>query len=302
MRVQEMFYLVNHALDEWVNPQFSEMSKNVFSCLNEQQIVNILEPLRPFPEINKQIEIIYSTDDTFGDDSVFIPSEKEKIDRAMGAIKANLLAMRSMCEALGVESNSVGFDVKLPPNITLPELSDFAKDLNSIFTQCPILRQAGEEIKLHGVDVGSIWMTFTIIGAGAAIGTYILKNIAAMVDHVVTIREHMAVCKQQEELARSAGLKNESLDTIVNANKQIMKSLINKATDELSKENQVTNSEDKERIRLSLGLLKEWIDKGMEIYSAIDAPQDVKAAFPPLEAQALPDFSLKKLIGREESE
>lgn len=309
MRVQEMFYLVNHALENWDDPTFVAHKNRsgeavAYSCANAPKLVELFEPLRPFSEINEQIEIIYSTHDTFykGSPGAFTPDEKNKICFAAQKIKSNLLTMRSMCEALGLEQDSSGFDIKLPPNMSLAELSECTKDLNNVFVQCPLLHNEQEEIKLRGVDVGSVWLTFTIVGATAATCFYVANNLAAMVDKIIAIREHMAVLKQQEELARQAGLKSDALQTIVDANKEITKSLVQSAAEELAAKNDITTPDDIEHIRGPLDMLRAWIDKGMEVYAAVDAPDEVKAAFPPLEMQALPNFETKELEAHKNSE
>lgn len=302
MRVREMFYLVNHALEAWVNPIATEQKGSggtivSYSCKNAPALVRLLEPLRPFPEIETQIEIIYSTHNTFykGVTGAFTPSEWNQVCSALQKIKSSLTTMQSMCAALGLDQNSLGFDIKLPPNISLAELSECSKDLNNIFAQCPLLHKDNEDIKLHGVDIGSIWLTFTVICAGSATGFYILKNLAAMVDEIIAIREHMAILKRQEEMARQAELKNEALQSVVSINKEITKSLMQNAAERLAAKNEITAPEDIECIRGTLDMLKEWVDKGMEVYAAIDTPSEIKAVFPPLERQALPKFEIKEL-------
>lgn len=301
MRVQEMAYLVNQAWETWVDPEFTERKVDgkvtSYLCKNAEQIVSLLEPLTPFSEINAQIGIIYKTHDTFykGAPGALTPQEKDRIVSAMHKIKSALLTMRSICDALGLEHDSFGFDVKLPPNITLAELSTCARDLDNVFKQCPLLHNDDEQIKLRGVDVGSMWLTFTIICTTAATTFYIVNNLAAIVDKIVAIREHMAVLKQQEELARQTELKTDTLQTIVEVNKAVSKSLIENVAKELAIESGITSPDDIEHIRGSIVMLKEWMDKGMEVYAAVDAPKEVKAAFPPLEAQALPDFKIKEL-------
>ena len=301
MRVHEMFYLVNTALETWVEPSFSERKVGSevvsYSCQNAGKIVSLLNPLMPFPIIKEHINTIYSTHDTFykGAPGALTKDEKNKIAVSMQKIKSILLTIQSMCEALGVELDSCGFDIKLPPNMALSELSECTKDLNHVFTQCPLLHSDDEQIQFRGVDVGSMWLTFAIIGAGSATAFYILKNIAAMVDSILVIRSHAAVCKQQEELVRQAKLKNDMLQTIVDANKQAIKTLTRKAAEELAAENNLTSNDDIAHIEGSLNKLKEWIDKGLEVYAAVDAPKEVKAVFSPLEMQSLPDFEVKGL-------
>ena len=305
MRVQEMFYLVNHALKDWVDPKFTERKSEgrvvAYNCINAAQLVSFLEPLRPFPEIRQQIDIIYSTHDTFykGVVGAFTPQEKDKIVASMKKIKSSLLTMQSMCEALGLESESSGFDIKLPPNVTLSELAECTKDLNIIFTQCPLLCNDDEQVKLRGVDVGSMWLTFTIVCAGAATAFYVINNLAAIVSKIKAIREQTAICKQQEELARQAKLKNDTIQTIVESNNAIIKNLTQNIAEDLAAENGITSPESIEHIRGTLDMLKGWIDKGMEVYAAIEAPTEIKAVFPSPEAQALPSFVTKKLEAHE---
>lgn len=306
MRVQEMYYLVNNALKTWVDPAYAATKSHSgdivsYSCKNAPALVELLEPLRPFPEIEEQIEIIYSTHDTFykGVVGPLTSGEWKKICSATQKIKSSLLTMKSTCEALDLELDSSGFDIKLPPNISLAELSECTKALNNVFLQCPLLHNGNEEIKLRGVDVGSMWLTFTIISVGSATFFYVVNNLAAMVDKIIVIREHLAVLKQQEELARQTGLKNEAFQSIVEANKAITKTLVRNAAEELAAKNDITTPDDIEHIRGSLDMLKEWMDKGMEVYAAVGAPKDVKSAFPLLEKQALPNFEAKKLEAHE---
>lgn len=301
MRTQEMFYIVNRALDYWIDPEFEEHRKNgsveSYSCKNASQVVLLLNMLAPFESIKSKIDKIYSINKTFysGKPGALTPQEQRDIESAMAQIKRELQTMRSTCEALGVERESSGFDIKLPPGMTLAELAECTKDLNNVFSQCPLFQNDNEEIRFHGVDVGSAWLTFTVVGAGVALTFYVINNLAAVVDRLMTIREHCAVCRQQEELARASKLKNELLESIVEANKAIIKQQMQTVAEELADKEQINNPEAIERIRGSMELLKKWLDRGMEVYAAIDAPSEVKSAFPPVERQSLPDTLVKAL-------
>lgn len=298
-----MFYIVNRALDHWIDPVFEEHKRNgsveSYSCKNASQIVSLLNTLTPFGTIKSQIDTIYSINKTFysGKPGALTPQEQRDIVSAMAQIKRELQTMRSTCEALGVERESSGFDIKLPPGMTLAELADCTKDLNNAFSQCPLFQSENEEIRFRGVDVGSAWLTFTVIGTGAALTFYIVNNLAAVVDKLMAIREHSAVCRQQEELARASKIKNDLMESIVTVNKSIIKQELQAAAEDLASEGQIQDPEAVEHIRGSMELLKKWLDRGMEVYAAIDAPSEVKAAFPPVERQSLPDTVVKALTG-----
>lgn len=81
-----------------------------------------------------------------------------------------------------------------------------------------------------------------------------------------------------------------------------MKDLTAKTAEELAQGKNITSPEDIERIRMSLDVLMDWSQRGMEIYAAIDSPEEIKAAFPSLETQALPNILTKELEPHKEEE
>lgn len=304
MRLQELYYLVRTAIHNWQDPLFeinqARQSGNNYKLKNAKQITDLLTPLLPIGGVGNVVESIFSTDETFykGTPAVFTEKEKEKILDLTANIRRSLNTIYGMCRTLGVSQNSNGFDIKLPPDITLDELADCTSDLRKAFSVCPLFQNEGEEIRFLGVDVGSAWLTFTVVSAGAALTCYILNNLAAVVDKLMVIREHNAVCRQQEELARASKLKNDLLEKIVEANKMIIKGQMQDAAAELaSARGQTEDPEAVERIRGSMELLNKWLDRGMQIYASIDAPEEAKAAFPPVERQSLPDAVVKALAG-----
>ena len=72
-------------------------------------------------------------------------------------------------------------------------------------------------------------------------------------------------------------------------NKQITKGLLAKVSTELAEEHNISDPEDLGRLRNSIQLMADWMDKGMEVYASIQAPEETKAVFPPIEKQTLPE-------------
>lgn len=164
------------------------------------------------------------------------------------------------------------------------------KDINTVFTQCPILRIEGG-VKLYGVDVGSIWLVFGIIGAGVVT----LRALAELVDKAIIIRSHWLTCKEHEERFRAISLKNDLLESFVDAHTKLIKMVTEEAADELARMYDITDQEEKNRIKLSLDYLEHWMQRGVEFYAAIGAPDEVKAVFPPVDKQRLGGGSPKYL-------
>lgn len=142
MRLHEMHYLIRNTIDNWVVPDISERIANnqespSYLCYNSQEILAILEPLRIIPSISTLVDKVYSCSEEFTTKKkVCLTSHgKEDLIFLMNQIYSNLSALLDMCKTLNLKQNSTGFDIKLPPNITLSELSECTNNLNNVFTQ-----------------------------------------------------------------------------------------------------------------------------------------------------------------------
>lgn len=186
-----------------------------------------------------------------------------------------------------------GFDIKMPEFEDLGEFSDCLKDLDFIVKHCPYLKDDGD-IKFGSVDVGSIWLTFIVAGAAA---TTILMNFGKIVDKAVKIKSHITTVRMQEEALRSVELKNEIaaevLDAFKKANKVITQNCVKELENELG---ELQNGEEEDKVGRCLEKMGYWMDKGMQIYSAIDAPSEVKDVFPAQEEVNFLSDNLMKLL------
>lgn len=195
---------------------------------------------------------------------------------------------------------AIGFDVKLPKFQEVGEFSKCLGDLDFVIKQCPYLNQQESEIKYGSIDVGSTWLTFFIIGSAA---TLLLNNLSRIVDSAVKIKSHFTTVKMQEEVLRSIEIKNEIASEVMNAFKQVNDALTDKCIAELKQElGELQDGEEVDKTRRSLEKLSYWMDKGMQIYSSIDAPAEVKDLFPEQAEIAYLSDDLQKLIEMKEKE
>lgn len=179
----------------------------------------------------------------------------------------------------GFDAQQLGFDVKMPPT---DDFSEFVKNIDmfqKVLNQCPYLTIDGESVKIQSVDTGSIWLKFAVVATSTSL---ILSNLATIVDKCVKIQSHYITIQQQEEMLHRMQLKNDTLSVVVDANKQCYNWMVDNAATELEQEipNVELSNEDKERVKMSIDNLVKLIDKGMEIYASIDAPEEVKDLFP----------------------
>ena len=213
----------------------------------------------------------------------------------------------SLYESLGIESNDeVGIDIKLPMYSDFTEFKGYIDDLELIITKCPLLKNDKEEIKFANVDIGSTWLTFLITGAAVmGTGSIIVNNIAALVDKAIAIKSHL-ISLEEQKVAQIAVLeaskqKSEVINIVIESFKTMEREFIDQKIKELEQTTQIEmrDGDEKGRTELTIKKLGDLIDKGLVIYSAIDAPKEVKLLFPPLEIKNIDNKDIKFLENNE---
>lgn len=299
MRLQEIYHICQNVSEHLAEPVFEEKkgTGNVpyFKLVNSEIIRNILDELSPITSLNKIINSIINTSVGFEQSempinfdqrnrNIFFAEYRELVNRVHTII--------DLFESIDYIKEHNGFDIKLPPEMSLLELSKCTKDLNTVFSTCPLLINVDGSITFSAVDVGSIWLSFVIGGAAT---TSIITMIAALVDKALIIRSHYLTTKEQAERIRSLQLGNDILEEAKNLNQQIGKKLLEQTSEDLAKEHNIDDPEDLERLKHSIQLLSDWMSKGMEVYAAINAPAETKAVFPPVDKQLLTNDVIKKI-------
>lgn len=200
-----------------------------------------------------------------------------------------------------------GIDIKIPACSELRQYIELLRDLDFILEQCPYLKNEDEELRYGGTDVGSDWITFALITSGAVSGTFvILNNLAALVSKAIALKSNKKVLDMQEEMLKTMQTKNEITSETVDTFKRLKELTYKKYVDELQGElGEVADGEEEGKVAKSLEKLANLIDKGVEIYSSIETPKEIKVLFPFEDKQeALPDSLMKFLEDKasEESE
>ena len=303
MRLQEVYYICKDAAKAWPEPTFEEKRAaggGVFYVLkNTAPVVETLNKLDEAAFLAERIEKVRTTAIRFRQlDGIatFDGSAKTAFSKEFSELKVGVKTVVDMFGAMNYAQNTNGFDIKLPPNMSLADLSKCAKDLDTIFKQCPILARQDGDIALTDVDVGSIWLTFAIVGGSVAI----LKGIAELVDKAMIVRSHYLTTKTQMEAARGLKIANDIIEQQKNVSETVSKALLEKVASELADKHTISAPEEIEHVKHSIDLLANWMSKGMEIYAAIQAPPDVKAVFSPIEKQALPEETMRLLAEHDE--
>ena len=194
-------------------------------------------------------------------------------------LECTMESIINMYESMGIGQTSCGIDVKIPKCDSLKEYMDYLKEIDFVFSQCPYLNSPEEEIRFNNVDVGSQWISFILVTAG----TFgILNNLAKLIEKAIGIKSHLITLKQQEEMLNTMKLKNEVTDETIDVFKKMKRITLEGYVKELEDElGELRDGEERGKVEKSLEKLSTLLDKGVEIYSSIETPNEIKAPCEP---------------------
>lgn len=218
---------------------------------------------------------------------------------ALNDLKVAAGTIVSLYESLELGESTSGIDVKIPECDSLKEYMEYLREVDFIFTQCPYLLSDEEEIKFKNVDVGSQWLTFALITAG----TFgVLNNLAKIVEKAIAIKSHMLLLRQQEEMLETMKLKNEATQETLDVFRKMKRIAMEDSVKDLESElGELQDGEERGKVEKTLEKLCVLMDKGVEIYSSIETPNEVKALFPMSDNNPiLPDNIVKLLEKKDE--
>lgn len=211
---------------------------------------------------------------------------------------AKLESVVDLYESMRDGISQPGIDIKIPKCKDLKGYIDILRDIDFILTQCPYLQDDEEKLQYNGTDVGSDWVSFAVITGSIATSSFIiLNNFAALISKAISIKSNKTVLDMQDEMLKTMQSKNEVTQETIDAFKTMKTLTYQKYVDELKDElGPVENGEEEGKVSKSLEKLSNIIDKGVEIYSSIETPKEIKVLFPFSENQdMLPDNLIKYL-------
>jgi len=306
MRLQEVYSVCKSVQETWNDLSFDELKApgniTYFKLKNANIVRETLSALNEVELFRDNIMAIKKLSYGFAQATGDITIDSQARPKLTGEYKnlyIKVCTITELFESLNYGQNSEGFDIKLPPNISLAELSKCTKDLDTIFSTCPLFLKQDGSIKFSSVDIGSVWLSFLVVGTA---GAGVLRLVAELVDKALIIRSHYLTTKEQVETIKKLQLGNEILENTVAINKQVSRGLLNNAANELAQDHDISDNEDIERLKNSIQLMADWMNKGMEVYASIQAPTETKAVFPPIEKQTLPEGMVALLTDGSEAD
>lgn len=314
MRLYNIYYICCVCKDEIDKSVKIHPLKNGSDRISEYRILgwdkcrNALDQLKNISCLRKSAEKLYYTLDSFDRDKEapdISPHRKEQFENALSDLKVSLETIRNLYESLDIGKSKAGIDVKIPKCESLKDYTDYLKEIDFVFTQCPFLLCDNEQIKFNNVDVGSQWLNFILVTSGTFA---ILNNLGTIVNKVISIKERILLYnhaqKQAEEQEKATQMKNEVMEQTIDVFKQMKQQLLSDSVRELESEiGELKDGEERGKVEKTLEKMVVLIDKGVEIYSSIETPNEVKALFPTNEENPiLPDNIVKLLEEKENKE
>lgn len=193
---------------------------------------------------------------------------------------------------IALENNiDCGFDIKLPEAGSLNEFSININQFNKFVKLCPIFDGEDGRVAVYGLQNGSFWIKLMIVSGSLAI----LNQLANLISKVIELRQKRLANKKEiariKEIDRDQALANkiiEQYDELERLERLII-------ARELS-----GTAEDAEmvtRMHKAVEVLERLMDKGLEVYASLKAPEEVQKNFPSQKLQSLTDKEMELLNG-----
>lgn len=180
--------------------------------------------------------------------------------------------------------------IQMPKIKDLEDLSKKSKILHTAISQSILNPNIKGSIKVKSYDMGSLWIIITV-GSVVAV-----KLIAGIVWAAAVIRKKKKEFKQFEQHVKGLELKSESLEELKQAQKKQLELSLNAEADNLvSQFYKWKEAETTERIKYSIKLISDLMDKGVEIHPALTAPKEVGNLFPDYKNLGLIESRIQEL-------
>jgi hypothetical protein len=166
--------------------------------------------------------------------------------------------------------------IKLANTSDLGVLINDINNINKAITQIILNEKINGRLEIRSLETGSKWINLYL-------GSILAVSITASVAWSgAVVYKKIQEGKLFSEYARGLAVKNDALQEIAEKQSEALSTLV----DEEAKRIQVEfydddkDNENFERIKYSIKLFSELIEKGTEVHPALNAPEDVKNLFP----------------------
>lgn len=193
------------------------------------------------------------------------------IDRLLILVNGFLESLKEVIPQELPESISI----KLPNVKDFDSLSKAAADFHKVLSQTILSEEIGGKIEIKNVENGSIWLD-VFLGTSAAISL-----VGGLTWSAAVVYKKLQEGRILEKQVKALDIKNASLKEIQEKQKELLNQVIEVEANHLHSENfSSKDHEQVERLKHSIRLLAELLDKGAEVHPALQAPEQVSNLYP----------------------
>jgi|SaaInlStandDraft_1057018.scaffolds.fasta_scaffold30708_1 hypothetical protein len=294
MKIKELKILLKEVIID-LNYKYEESKQgnsliSVFSNLD--QFRNGINALESSDLLKKEItDVRKSSIFTTAKDFVNLnPTEGRQLNAKLEELKRIVSSVSQSIDQIGGKTEDNTVSIKLPEVRDFEDLSKFSSEFHKVLNQSIVNDEIKGEVRIDSVENGSIWLD-VYLGSAAAVS---LVGGLAWASAVVfkKIQEGRIIQKHVESL----GVKNASLKEIQVKQKEALSIMIDAEANNLYNENfKNENNEQVERLKLSIKMMSDLIDKGAEIHPALNQPEKVKNLYPKMTNLKTLESKIKKI-------
>lgn len=214
------------------------------------------------------------------------------IEQKINDVKELLIQLEciiQLYESMELKEQGIGLDIRVPEIDDITQFKKYIDELEFVFTKCPFFQSSEASLKFINVDIGSTWLVIGVASVSIAVASMLLNNIAAFIDKCLVIRSHKKTCEMQQREINKFNCNQKEKEKLVENIIKVYKIAVSNAIKELEETTgcRMQDGDERGRAEQALEKLEKLIDKGLQIYSAIGSPPEVKALFDPLEMHYL---------------
>lgn len=203
----------------------------------------------------------------------------------VGNLLDDMMFVIRLCESLGVSTDKIGLDIKIPETDSITEFKKYIDGLEFIFTKCPFFQNNEASLKFKTVDVGSMWLIMWISCVTLKAGSKLLNSVAAFIDKCMMLKSYRLSCEKQKYELEISKINQKEKEIILESIEKMWKISVDNAIRDLEEVAgiEIKDGDERGRVEQSFDRLEKLIDKGLQIHASIDSSKEVKAVFEPLE-------------------
>lgn len=210
------------------------------------------------------------------DDAAVPKAVHEAFASAVSTFRLKTEALISAIRSVTPDEAPDELSVKLPHDDDLDKIADTLTDLKKALEQAVTNEYAEGEVRVTGVDRGSIWLDI-VVGSVVAV-----KVVGALLRVVCEYQLRQAKISQEREIARNLGLQNDAVAAAERTLEQRLAASLEADVHQIAKQAGAPDDdkEYRQRLQYSIRTLSDLVARGLEIRPALAAPDEIRKSFP----------------------